>query len=66
MCGCRGLFWSPKVKPVISCTPTSLRVSARRSDVYLLEAAHEVVANWRSRQVSCARTPSNIEKVVRA
>lgn len=40
--------------------------SAHKSGVYLLEAAHEVVANWRSGQVSCARTPSNIEKVVRA
>lgn len=36
------------------------------STAYLLQAAHEVVANWRSRQVSCTRAPTNIEKVIRA
>lgn len=40
--------------------------SAQGSGVYLLEAAHEVVANWRSGQVGCARAPSDIEKVIRA
>lgn len=33
---------------------------------YLFEAAHEIVANWRSRQVCCAGAPSHIEKIIGA
>lgn len=40
--------------------------SAQGSGVYLLEAAHKVVANWRSGQVGRARAPANIEEVVGA
>lgn len=46
-------------------TPTRLRVHGR-SGAYLLEAAHKVVANWRSGQVGCARAPANVEEVIRA
>lgn len=34
--------------------------------LYLLETAHEVVADWRSRQVSSAGASTNIEEVIRA
>lgn len=33
---------------------------------YLLETAHEVVADWRSRQVSGAGAATHIEEVIRA
>lgn len=36
------------------------------SVVYLLEAAHEVVADWRSRQVSSTGAPTHIEEVIGA
>lgn len=36
------------------------------SSSYLFEAAHEIVANWRSRQVRSAGTPTHIEKIIRA
>lgn len=34
--------------------------------LHLLETTHEVVADWRSRQVSGAGAPTNIEEVVGA
>lgn len=56
----------PGVKSDSPILHTHKPASARGSGVYLLEAAHEVVANWRSGQVGCAGAPANIEKVVRA
>lgn len=35
-------------------------------DFYLLQAPHKVVADWRSRQVSCARASSHVEEIIRA
>lgn len=37
-----------------------------KRDVYLLQAAHEVVANGRSGQVGRARASSHIEEIIRA
>lgn len=34
--------------------------------LYLFEAAHEIVANWRSRQVRRAGAPAHVEEVVGA
>lgn len=34
--------------------------------IYLLETAHEVVADWRSRQVSGAGASTHVEEVIRA
>lgn len=42
------------------------KLKSQERAVYLLQAAHEVVANGRSRQVGGARAPPYIEKVVRA
>jgi len=36
------------------------------NDIYLFETAHKVVTDWRPREVCCARTATNIEKVIRA
>lgn len=33
---------------------------------YLFEAAHEIVANWRSGQVRGAGAPAHVEKIIRA
>ena len=33
---------------------------------HLFKTAHEVIADWRAGQVSCAGAPSHIEEVVRA
>lgn len=33
---------------------------------YLFEAAHEIVAHWRSRQVRSAGAPTHVEKIIRA
>lgn len=35
-------------------------------DIYLFETAHKVVTDWWPWEVCCARTASNIEKVIRA
>lgn len=35
-------------------------------DIYLFETAHKVVTDWWPWKVCCARTASNIEKVIRA
>lgn len=42
------------------------RLNSQKQAVYLLQAAHEVVANRGSGQVGSARASSDIEKVVRA
>lgn len=42
------------------------KLESQKQAVYLLQAAHEVVANGRAGQVSRARASSDIEKVVRA
>lgn len=42
------------------------KLESQKQAVYLLQAAHEVVANGRSGQVGCARASSDIEKVIRA
>lgn len=42
--------------------PQNSRCSASPS--YLFEAAHEVVANWRSRQVCSAGTTTHVEKII--
>ena len=34
--------------------------------LYLLETTHEVIADWRSRQVSSAGASTDIEEVIRA
>lgn len=36
------------------------------SHSYLFEAAHEIVANWRSRQVCSAGAPTHVEEIVGA
>lgn len=59
-----GPSWG-EVRQSHPCTPTRLRVHGG-SGAYLLEAAHKVVANWRSGQVGCARAPANVEEVIRA
>ncbi len=33
---------------------------------YLSEAAHEIVANWRSRQVRSAGAPTHVEEIIGA
>lgn len=36
------------------------------SPSYLFEAAHEIVANWRSGQVGSAGAPTHVEKIIGA
>lgn len=36
------------------------------SPSYLSEAAHEIVANWRSGQVRSAGAPAHVEKIIGA
>lgn len=36
-----------------------------QTDTHVFKAAHKVVADRRSRQVSCVGAPSNVEEVVR-
>lgn len=56
----------PRVKSDSHILHTHEPASTWGSGVYLLEAAHKVVANWRSGQVGCARAPANIEEVIGA
>lgn len=46
--------------------PISIQQAEKGSVLYLLEAAHEVVADWRPRQVSSAGASTHVEEVVRA
>lgn len=41
-------------------------LATKNQVLYLLETAHEVVADWRSRQVSSAGASTHVEEVIRA
>lgn len=42
-----------------------LSVCTHLSSSYLSEAAHEIVANWRSGQVGSAGAPAHVEEIIR-